>query len=172
MFVPFRNESDLIGDHCSAEQAFNHLTSSSSGTGKHHEKLDKMLKAQIKVREISKHRDATEEACSKKDVDEPVGLEIAREAAGAMDDVCHMDFCHADSFNLNERIKMLNSDQFQVFEYITGHLNHQWQHEQGVCHCNDLKPLYTYFYQWCRWYRKVLSYSNHQMPGCRNLERQ
>ena len=34
--------------------------------------------------------------------------------------------------------------QRQVFENISGHLYHQWQHEQGVCHCNDLKPLHTF----------------------------
>ena len=58
-----------------------------------------MLKAQIKVCEISEHRDATEEACSKEaDVHKPVGLEIAGEAAAAMNDVFQMDFCDADSF--------------------------------------------------------------------------
>ena len=33
LFVPCRNEGDLLGVHCSAEQAFNHYISSSSMMG-------------------------------------------------------------------------------------------------------------------------------------------
>ena len=78
LFVPFRNESNLLGIHHSAEQAFNHFISSSSSMGVHHEKFSKFLKAQTKIREINEHREATEEVCSKKDDEqEPEGLQIA-----------------------------------------------------------------------------------------------
>ena len=36
LFVPFRNEDDLLSVHHSAEQAFNHFISSSDSIGKHH----------------------------------------------------------------------------------------------------------------------------------------
>ena len=96
LFVPFRNEDDLLGVHHSAEQAFNHFLSSCSSMEGHHEKLSKMLKAQNKVRNINEHREATEEICSKEDdADEPEGLHIAGEAAAAMNDVRDMDICDA-----------------------------------------------------------------------------
>ena len=96
LFVPFRNEDDLLGVHHSAEQAFNHFLSSCSSMEGHHEKLSKMLKAQNKVCNINEHREATEEICSKEDdADEPEGLHIAGEAAAAMNDVRDMDICDA-----------------------------------------------------------------------------
>ena len=145
LFVPFRNEGDLLGVHCSAEQAFNHYISSSSMMGGHHEKLSKVLKAQNKVREINEHRAATEEICPKKDdPDEPEGMQVAGEAQAAMNDVHDMDIAEVDGFDLQERIEKLNSDQRRVFGNISGHLYHQWQHEQGVCDCNDMKPLHTF----------------------------
>ena len=145
LFVPFRNEGDLLGVHSSAELAFNHYISSSSSMGGHHEKLTKMLKAQSKIHEINEHRAATEEICSKKDdPDESEGMQLAGKAQAAMNDVRDMDIGEADGFDLKERIQKLNSDQLRVFENISGHLYHQWQHEQGVCHCNALKPLHTF----------------------------
>ena len=138
LFVPFRNEGNLLGLHCSAEQAFNHYISSSSRMGGHHEKLSKMLKAQNKVREINGHRAANEEICSKKDdPNEPEGLQLAGEAQAAMNDIRDMDIGDVDGFDLKERIEKLNCDQLRVFENISRHLYHQRQHEQGVCHCND-----------------------------------
>ena len=145
LFVPFWNESDLLGEGISAEEAFNLFISSTSCMGEHHEKLIKMLKAQTKVRKINEHREATEEVCTKHDdADEPEGVHIAGEAAAAMNNVRDMDMCDGDNFDLEERIALLNSDQRRVFENISGHLNHQWQHEQGLCHCSDLKPLHTF----------------------------
>ena len=145
LFVPFRNEGDLLGEHHSAEEAFNHFISSTSSMGAHHEKLSKMLKAQTRVRKINEHHEATEEVCTKHDyLEEPEGLLIAGEAAAAMNDVHDMDMCDGDNFDLKERIELLNLDQRRVFENISGHLNHQWQHEQGMCHCIDLKPLHTF----------------------------
>ena len=113
--------------------------------GEHHEKLTKMLKAQSKIHEINEHCAATEEICSKKDdPDESEGMQLAGEAQAAMNDVRDMDIGEVDGFDLKERIQKLNSDQLIVFENISGHLYHQWQHEQGVCHCNVLKPLHTF----------------------------
>ena len=104
-----------------------------------------MLKAQSKIHEINEHRAATEKICSKKDdPDESEGMQLAGEAQAAMNDVRDMDIGEVDGFDLKERIQKLNSDQLRVFENISGHLYHQWQHEQGLCHCNTLKPLHTF----------------------------
>ena len=159
LFVPFQNESDLLGKGVSAEEAFNHLISSTSCMGEHHKKLTKMLKAQTKVREINEHREATEEVCTKHDdADEPEGVHIAGEAAAAMNDVRDTNMCDGDNCDLEERIALLNSDQRRVYENISGHLNHQWQHEQGLCHYSDLKPLRS-FYVYRKQFLHILAYA-------------
>jgi len=82
-----------------------------------------MLKAQSKIREINEHREAVEEVCKKEDdEDEPEGLEIAGEAAAAMNDVRDTEICDADGSDLSEHIEKLNSDQRRVFDNISGHL--------------------------------------------------
>ena len=44
----------------------------------------------------------------------------------------------------NERIEMLNADQFCVFKMVIDHLIHQQKHEKGECLCKDFKPLHTF----------------------------
>ena len=111
----------------------------------HHEKLSKVLKAQNKVCEINEHCVATEEICPKKDdPGEPEGMQVAGEVQAAMNDVHDMDIAEVDCFDLQQRIEILNSDQCRVFGNISGYLYHQWQHKQGVCNCNDMKPLHTF----------------------------
>ena len=109
MFVPFRNKSDLISEHGSAEQAFNSFLASSNDIKGHHEKLLKMLQAQMKVREINEHHETVEDI-KKDDGNEPEGLQITGEAVTAMNDVHDMDANTANNFNLHEHIEMLNSD--------------------------------------------------------------
>ena len=57
---------------------------------RHHEKLLKMLQAQVKVCEINEHREAVEEV-KKDDENELEGVEIAGEVVAAMNDVHDMD---------------------------------------------------------------------------------
>ena len=109
----------------------------------HHEKLLKMLQVQTKVREIDEHRQTIEEV-KKDDNDEPEGLEVAGEAVAAMNDVHDMGARNANDFDLNERIQMLNSDQFRVFKMVSEHLHHQQRHEKGTCVCKHFKPLHTF----------------------------
>jgi len=91
LFVPFRCESNLIGTHKSAEQAFHEFLSSRSEMQDHHEKLIKMLEAQNKIKEINEHRDPIEDECPKEDENNGAGgLEIAGEAMNDMHDAdCH-----------------------------------------------------------------------------------
>jgi len=89
----------------------------------HHKELLKMLQVQTKVCEIDEHRQTIEEV-KKDDNDELKGLEIAGEAVAAMNNVHDMDACKANDFDFNERIDMLNSDQFRVFKMVSEHLRH------------------------------------------------
>ena len=141
LFVPFRCESNLIGKHKNAEQAFKGFLSSSDDMKGHHEKLKKLLEAQNKVKEINEHRDPIENECPKEEENNLGGLEIAGEAMNDM----HEADCHdKNDFSLKERISMLNSDQLRIFQNISDHLYHQWQHEKGKCLCTDLKPLHKF----------------------------
>ena len=123
LFVPFRDESDLIGEHGSAEQAFNSFLASSSDMKGHPEKLLKMFQAQVKVREINEHSEAVEEV-KKDDENELEGVEIVGEAIATMNNVHDMDVNKANDFNLDERIEILNSDQLHVFTTVNEHLHH------------------------------------------------
>ena len=145
LFVPFRCEGDLIGEHSSAEQAFKKFLTSSSDMEGHHEKLLKLLQAQTKVQKINEHRETeTVYPEDDDDTDNPKGLQIVGEAVAAMNDVHDMAAHDKDDIPLSERIEMLNSDQVCVFKNITDHLVHQLKHEKGACNCNDFKPLHTF----------------------------
>ena len=51
-----------------------------------------------------------------------------------------------DSNILRDRISMLNSDQRRIFDTITNHLSHQFQHENKTCTCvKEIKPLHMFF---------------------------
>jgi len=54
--VPFWNESNLVENFNSAEEAFNHFITSSGDMHKHHKRLQKMLNAQSTVHKINEHR--------------------------------------------------------------------------------------------------------------------
>ena len=82
-----------------------------------------------------------EEECSKEDIDEHSGLEIAGEAKAAIHDVNEMEGNIMNDETLNDNIQMLNKDQLHVFDMITEHLLHQRQHEFGECTCASRIPL-------------------------------
>ena len=56
LFVPFRDEAELVNEGETAKQAFSHASSADSGIHVHHEKLEQMLKAQEKVKHINNTR--------------------------------------------------------------------------------------------------------------------
>jgi len=63
LFVPFRNEHELIGKNQTAEEAFNNYISYNNEMGENHKKLSKMLQAQKNVNKINEHRTSMEEEC-------------------------------------------------------------------------------------------------------------
>ena len=146
LFVPFRDESELLEDDETAEEAFKRLVTDNSKA--YHEKLHKALQAQATVKEINEARraeakDEKEEKDNKED-DEP---QLMGEANSAMNDLMDLNANNADDksnqFSLDERVSMLNVDQRRIFENVKSHLVHQKQHEAGVCNC-DHKPHHMF----------------------------
>ena len=141
LFVPFTDESELVGDGQTAEEAFNEHFRDHSSMEHHHESLQKMLQAQAKVRRINEARKEEEVPADKDEVVEEEGVKLVGEAEAAMHDVHDMDY---DTIGLSERIAMLNEDQRRIFEQVSNHLNHQRRHESNDCKCKDIKPLHMF----------------------------
>ena len=50
----------------------------------------------------------------------------------------------ADDLRLDKRIQMLNADQEHIFIHVSDHLQHQYKHENDLCHCTQLQPLHMF----------------------------
>ena len=141
LFVPFTDESELVGDGQTAEEAFNEHFRDHSSMEHHHESLQKMLQAQAKVRRINEVRKEEEVPADEDAAVEDEGIKIIGEAEAAMHDVHDMDY---DTIDLLERIGLLNEDHRRIFEQVVDHLHHQRRHETDDCKCRDLKPLHMF----------------------------
>ena len=138
--MPFTDESELVRDGQSAEEVFNEHFRDYSSMKHHHESLQKMLQAQLKVWRINEVR--KEEVLA--DEDEAVeeeGIKLIGEAEAAMHDVHDMDY---DTIGLSERISMLNEDQRRIFEQVSDNLEHRRRHETNGCECKDFNPLHMF----------------------------
>ena len=137
LFVPFRDESSLLLENETAEEAFHRLMNVESSA--YHDKLQKILDAQTKIKEINEARQADgEEKRVIKEDDDP---QLMGEAKIAMHDMADMIDNHSpDQLGLEERVTMLNADQRRIFNRVESHLQHQKQHENGECQC-EFKPL-------------------------------
>ena len=140
-FVPFTDESELVGDGQTAEEAFNEHFQDHSSMEHHHESLQKMLQAQAKVQRINEVRKEEEVPADEDAAVEDEGIKIIGEAEAAMHDVHDMDY---ETIDLSEQIGMLNEDQRRIFEQVVDHLHHQRRHETDDCKCRDLKPLHMF----------------------------
>ena len=109
------------------------LTSISNITAmqKHHETLQKMLQAQLKVRRIDEARKEDEVSPDKNNAEDE-GVKLVGEAEGAMHDVHNMDI---DTMDLLEHVGLLNEDQWRIFDQVSDHLNHQRRHKITNCKC-------------------------------------
>ena len=139
LFTPFRDESSLLLENETAEEAFHRLQNEDSLA--HHAKLNKTLEAQSKIKKINDARQTGEEQeMVSKEYDDP---QLVGEAKNAMNDVFDMNVNSDDDLSLEDRINMLNTDQRRVFDKIHKHLLHQQQHEANQCSC-ELKPLHMF----------------------------
>ena len=164
--MPFTDESELVGDGQTAEEAFNEHFRDHSSMEHHHESLQKMLQAQAKVRRINEVRKEEEVPADEDAAVEDEGIKIIGEAEAAMHDVHDMDY---DTIDLSERIGMLNEDQRRIFEQVVDHLHHQRRHETDDCKCRDLKPLHMFVSGRRNW--KVIFDRNYKKSSQGDLER-
>ena len=139
LFVPFRNESNLLLPNETSEQAFHRY--SNDGLLGHHEKLMKMLEATSTRQKITEARKELD--INKDDNSDESGPEIKGKAKSDYDHLMKLDACQ-DPLDLATRVSMLNTDQRRVYDTIISHLLHQQKHEDNQCQCTDLKPLHMF----------------------------
>ena len=147
LFVPFRNEGDLIQDGENAEIAFNRHMTQNSAMNTHSQKLQLMLKSKESVEKINEARQAQEENASSEPqpVEDDTCPQVVGEATSAMNDV--FDLHHNDDSDgpgFHELVSSLNIDQGRVFEQVKSHLEHQALHESGTCKCTDFRPMHMF----------------------------
>ena len=135
LFSPFRDESSLLQENETAEQAFHRLLTSQSSS--YHSKLKTMLAAASNVKSINEARQANME---EKEAEEDREPQLLGEARTAMSEVLDMNTSTAGQLSLDERVSMLNQDQKRVFDNVKAHFLHQKCHEASLCAC-DFAPL-------------------------------
>ena len=140
LFQPFRDESELLLDDETAEEAFNRLFSDTGENGclTHHTRPQQMLECNRSVKVISEARQSD---CPEQKVDgEP---QLVCEAVAAMQDAVSMITKCEDTLSLSDRTDMLNIDQRRIFDTIKGHTIHVQQHENNNCSCDILCMFVT-----------------------------
>ena len=142
LFVPYRDENDLLKPNETPEQAFIRNYTDGSCLHKHHQRLQEMLQAQNMIKEINEARKSSaNESGQAEHIDEPY---VVGEAKAAMTDMQEMQANHADVLRLDRRIQMLNADQECIFTQVSDHLPHPYRHEKELCHCTDFRPLHMF----------------------------
>ena len=113
LFVPFRNEVELIGEGENAERAFNRHMANNSALNTHSEKLQKMLKATESVLKINEARQAEEEDVTDADPleEQDDGPQVTGEATAAMNDAFDLHQNDETGPTLDELVSSLNADQ-------------------------------------------------------------
>ena len=108
----------------------------------HSEKLQRMLKAKEKIEKINEARQAEQEKVTEPEpMEENDGPQVAGEATSAMNDVTNLQENDKSGSSLEELLPSLNANQATIIECMRRHFEHQVQHENDTCKCDDLKPL-------------------------------
>ena len=141
LFVPFREESGLLLEDETPEEAFRRLLPDDSTCSAYHGRLQAMLQARANIKQINDARQAEgeEQKISKQEDD----LQLMGEAKMAMKELFEMNARPPNTLSLEQREAMLNSDQRRVFDKVKAHLLHQRQHETKECTC-ELTPLHMF----------------------------
>ena len=145
LFVPFRNEDDLVNDGETVKEAFDRHIVDHERCVEANEKFRKLLKATEKLKEIKDARAANREEENEYNEadDDP---QLMGQIKDAMKDVKDMDI--GSSLTLQERESMLNTDQKRIFDHVKAHLLKQIEYErkskqekeQSEC----VKPLHMF----------------------------
>ena len=102
LFVPFRDESSLLLENETAEEAFRRLLPDDSTCSAYHSRLQKMLQARANIKQINDARqaDGEEQKISKQD-DDP---QLLGEAKTAMKELFDMNAHPADTLSLKPEL--------------------------------------------------------------------
>ena len=129
LFVPFRDETDLIEEGETAESAFERHLEENDELNTHSEKLQWMLRAGERVQQINEARRAQEEDVTNEPgpvEDDDDGPQVAGEATSAMNNVLDLhQNDESDGPSLEELVQSLNTDQARVYDQVKSHLKHQ-----------------------------------------------
>ena len=119
LFVPFRNEADLIEEGETAEGAFERHLKQNDKLNTHSEKLQRMLIARERVKQIKEARRAREEDISAEPGPEEDnnGPQVAGEATSAINDVVDLhQNSDTEGPSLEELVQSLNTNQARVYK--------------------------------------------------------
>ena len=101
-----------------------------------------MLKTKENIEKINEAMQAEQEKVT---VPEPMEEDDAPQVAGedtsAMIDAANHQENDNSGYSLEELLPSLNADQVRIFECMRRHFEHQVQHENETCKCDDFKPL-------------------------------
>ena len=120
LFVPFRDESSLLQEQETAEEAFKRLLPANVECSAYHARLQAMLKAQENLKAITDARKLSVPEEHESD-DEP---QLVGEAKAAMQDVQDMNDSSDNDITLDERVQILNMDQKRIYDKVKMHLLH------------------------------------------------
>ena len=147
LFVPFRYEAGLILDGETVEEAFQRHRNDNDSLNMHHNKLQNLLGAEKKWKEIQDARksiglgEAEEAELKNRDDNEP---QLLDEIMDAVNDIADMNN-NVPNLTLDQRVAMLNSDQKRIYDKIKQHLTKQKQQED-LSSDNDVHSTSTHVY--------------------------
>ena len=114
LFVPFRDESSLLNEDETAEEAFERLLPDDDDASTYHSRLQAMLKARNTLKEINQAREL-DPIEKNEDNEDP---EVYGEAKSAMQDLVDINTSGSNDFSLKEREEMLNADQSRIYHKV------------------------------------------------------
>ena len=164
LFVPFRNEGDLINDGENAENAFNRHMKENNALKTHSEKLCKMLKAHDTVQKINEARQAKAETVKENEpLEEDEGPQVVGEARSAMSDMFDLHQ-HDDSPSLEHLVSSLKL--ILTKQGYSNTCNSTW----NTRHAMRVLNVHVCF-KWCRRNWQIIFDKDHSGSGSSNMEK-